>query len=520
MKHAKKLASLLLALVMVMGLATTAFAQEISPTDADNKGIGSITISNAAKGETYKLYRLFDATVSETQTNGEADSIAYTGTIPTSLTTYFIQDINGYITATNEAWKDTTNKAEMSEGLRTALADWAKTATVVASAVSDGAELKFTGLKYGYYVVVSTQGTAVSVDSTNPNATIVDKNSKEPSITKAVNDDNVYIGQTVTYTLTAKTANYLGEGEAAEIVTKYVIKDTLPEFLTDVTVTKIMIGETEYKVNGDVPQFDASKEITIPWATKGADNKYTSIYNNGVEIVITYTAKVTDKAAIDGNGNKNKVTLTPYTNPNDGTDTPDDPWSESYEDEEVIKTYAAALKKVDENKQPLAGAKFAANGLTVSGSKGNYTVTIYDPISTTQGTEMETDDNGQLIIKGLPSDVTLTVVETQAPDGYNKLTESISLKPTVISEEVTVTSTTTYYDENGNVTEETTETSITTITYNEKLKEAAIVVENKSGSLLPSIGGMGTTIFYVLGGILVVVAAVLLITKKRMNAGK
>lgn len=515
MKKFKKLASLLLALVLILGLATTALAQDVSPINDADKGTGSITVSNAAKGETYKLYRLFDATVSEAQTEGEAASVAYTGTIPDSLKTYFTQDANGYITATDVAWKDANTKAEMSEGLRTALTGWAKTATAVATTESDGSELKFVNLKYGYYVVDSTQGTAVSVDSTNPNATIVDKNSTEPSIAKSANDKDVYIGQTVTYTLTAKTANYLGE----EIVTQYVIKDTLPEFLSDVTVTKIMIGEVEYKVNGSVPQFDDEGKITIPWAVKNTDGKYVSTYANGTEIVVTYTAKVTDKAVVDGDGNKNEVTLTPWTTPNDGTTDPD-PWEKTYNDKEIIKTYAAALKKVDENKKPLAGAKFAANGLTVTGSKGNYTVTAYDPASTMQGTEMETDDNGQLVIKGLPSDVTLTVVETQAPAGYNKLTDSIKLKPVIISEEVKVTSTTIYYDENGNVSEEETNTSTTTISYNESLQKAAIEVVNKAGSLLPSTGGMGTTLFYVLGSVLAVAAVVLLVTKKRMSAEK
>ena len=91
MKHARKLASLLLALVMVFALAVTAFATEpATPTT----GNGSITISNAAKGETYTIYKLFDATVSE-----DGKSIAYTGEIPESLNTYFNKDANGYISA-------------------------------------------------------------------------------------------------------------------------------------------------------------------------------------------------------------------------------------------------------------------------------------------------------------------------------------------------------------------------------------------------------------------------------------
>lgn len=118
MKHARKLASLLLALVMVFALATTAFAQDVTVTG----GTGSITISNAAKGETYTIYKLFDATV-----NADGSSIAYTGTIPESLKAYFSEDTNDYISATPEA-KDGEN---MSEGLKTALKAWTATATAL-----------------------------------------------------------------------------------------------------------------------------------------------------------------------------------------------------------------------------------------------------------------------------------------------------------------------------------------------------------------------------------------------------
>ncbi|MGN1144201.1 MAG: SpaA isopeptide-forming pilin-related protein, partial [Anaerovoracaceae bacterium] len=145
------------------------------------------------------------------------------------------------------------------------------------------------------------------------------------------------------------------------------------------------------------------------------------------------------------------------------------------------------------------------------------TVTAYDSTSTTLGTEMETDDNGHLVIKGLPSDVTLTVTETVAPAGYNKLKDPISLTPTIINETVTVTSTTTYYNPDGSESQTETNISTTVITYNQKLVEAAVKVENKKGALLPSTGGIGTTIFYVLGAILVIGAGVLLVTRRRMN---
>ena len=159
MKHARKLASLLLALVMVFALATTAFAQDVTVTG----GTGSITISNAAKGETYTIYKLFDATV-----NADGSSIAYTGTIPASLSTYFTADKNGYISATADA----TDGENMSEGLKAALKTWTATATAAKTAESDGSALNFKELAYGYYVVTTTQGDMlISVDSTMPNAT-------------------------------------------------------------------------------------------------------------------------------------------------------------------------------------------------------------------------------------------------------------------------------------------------------------------------------------------------------------
>lgn len=301
MKHARKLTSLLLALVMVFALATTAFAAETGTTATGN---GSITISNAAKGETYTIYKLFDATVSE-----DGTSIAYTGTIPESLKAYFDADKNGYISATAAA-KDGES---MSEGLKAALKTWAETATSTSTAKSDGSALKFNGLAYGYYVVTTTQGDQViSVDSTMPDVTIVDENSSAPSdLHKNASAKDVSIGDTVTYTVSFKTSNYDGVGTEAEKIVSYTIEDTLPNFLRDVTVTSIIVDDDgKSETTGDqkdvTAQF-ANKKINIDWYDE--DNK-SFLYNNGATVTITYTAVVTDNAAIDGNGNTNEVTVT------------------------------------------------------------------------------------------------------------------------------------------------------------------------------------------------------------------
>ncbi len=176
---------------------------------------------------------------------------------------------------------------------------------------------------------------------------------------------------------------------------------------------------------------------------------------------------------------------------------------------------------MDESGNPLAGATFTIKGLTVTaGEAGVYTVASYDPNSTTESAELSTDENGKLYIIGLASDVELTVTEFKAPDGYNKLTESKKLKPQILTKEIFVTSGEKHYDEDGNlVSESSTATTSKTVEKNlSDLDVAALEIVNQKGTLLPSTGGIGTTIFYVVGGILVVAAGILLVTKKRMSA--
>ena len=394
----------------------------------------------------------------------------------------------------------------------------------MASGVSDGSALTFEGLDYGYYAVQTTQGATITVTSTNPNVTVVDKNSKEPTAEKKVNgkdEDSASIGEVVTYTAKFDTANYIGEGENAWKVESYTIADTLPEFLTDVHITGLKIVQdakdatkTE-DLSSSYTEF-TNKKIIIPWV----DNNGDSLYKNGSVIELTYTAKVTGTVNVN-TANTNIVSITPNKD-KEGNQ----PHNESWDDNAVIKTYGTALKKIDgETKAALKGAEFTVAGLVVeevTGEPGVYKVVSYDPNSTTASAAMTTNDEGMLYIIGLKDSVTLSATETKAPEGYNLAEDTISLPAQQLTEAIYETSGERYYDEKGNLVSESS-TATTTVTVDKNytdLDPQAVTVENNKGSLLPSTGGMGTTIFYLLGGILVIGAAIMLIARRRVESEK
>ena len=490
----KKILALVLAVVMMMALSVTAFAQTVAYDGQDGDG-AKITITNAANGETYKVAKLFDATVTGT-TDG---SIAYTGTIPESLTDYFeyVNGTDGTNGITAKTGLDLSN-----ETVQAALKAWAE-ANVTAQATSDGSALDFTNLPYGYYIITTTQGeTLLTVDSTNPNASVIDKNTTPPinKATKTANDDDVFIGDTVTYTVSFDTANYSTESGTSKQIVKYIIADNFANgVLTDINVTSIKVDGTAIETQ----QFTNGK-IEIPWVD--ADGK--SLYANGAKLEITYTAKVANSAAIDGEGNKNTVTLN-YED-KDGGGAPSETTVEK-----TIYTYAVAIKKVDQSGNPLAGAKFQLP-FYVNATADTDGAYIYAGTAAGEGlvNELTTPDNGLIIIKGVQQG-TYEFTETEAPAGYNRLTETVTV--TAAKTGQTTTSTTTYLDENGNVVGTATEAKTTVTVEIANLSAGAIVVVNKTGAELPSTGGIGTTLFYVIGGILVLGAAVTMISKKRME---
>ena len=474
MKMTKKIMSLAIVFAMVMAMSVSAFAQTVGTAAT---GTGSITIPNATKGETYSIYKLFNASVTGTD-NG---SIAYTGDIPENLTAYFKKDSAGNISSVS---------TELSAEAIAAMKTWAEGQQApTASVEADGSVLTFAGLSYGYYVVLTTQGTAITVNSTNPNVTVYDKNSTGRTLTKDVDDAKVQIGDTATYTVVFTTSNFVGAGSTATPITEYVLHDTLPSFLKrdTVNVTSIIVDDdadttTTTDQHDVTAQFDADNKITLDWY-----NEETSAhrYENGAKVIVTYTATVTADVLTNGT---NTATLT-WTNEKTGlTDTA------------VIGTKYFGVKKVDASNNQLEGAEFILKEKVTTPAPaegGEPTVTYVNvpvvAVMTTGETPVvdyyrvamagEQGVNivvGNKLIKGLDEEAVYVLEETKAPAGYNMLT--------TYTREVTPDDTT------------------------------VVEVVNQSGTELPSTGGIGTTIFYALGGLMAVGAGVLLVAKKRMEA--
>ena len=494
MKYMKKLMTLLAVLTLALAMAVPAFAASGTASST-----GKITIDNAVTGTTYKAYRIFDLESYDTNkdvysyklnTNWK-DFPEYSTTIDgkeVRATDFFSVNSAGYI-----EWNDAKKNAG---------ADFAKLAKAFAvenniacdkAETASSATVTFTDLTLGYYLVDTSLGSLCSLDTTAPSVTIKEKNSdttieKKIVITGTTGDEKVDsnsagIGDTVNFSITITVKDGAPKN--------YVLHDKLSGLTFDPDSLKVKIGTTTLTPNTDYTL------VTNPTDGDSFDVKFTDgKLKTNDEVVVTYSATVATDAAIAGAGNTNKAKLE---------------YNGKHSTEEETTTYVWKLNvhkytlNSTNNEVALSGAKFVL--YRMDGDTKEYATLTNNKIDgwvTDKGgaTTLVTSGEGDILIEGLNVG-TYYLEETEAPVGYNKLTKPIEVKITATPDATGVSETVEYRNQN-----DSTYTPAT---------NAIVKVLNKAGTQLPSTGGIGTTLFYVIGGVLMAVAAVLLVTKKRMN---
>lgn len=509
MKRMKKIMALMLAAIMMMAMSVTAFAAE-GATGAHTLTVNvkSTEPAQDLKGQTINLYKLFDVTESK---SGETTNYAYTvnNTYKAALASVLKIDE----TSKDEDFAAAVTK--LGSDNATAVQKFANDFTAEAltknlSATANSGKIKeenktsytFNDLAAGYYLVYVTggkdiQSSLVTVDA--PTNT-VNLKTEAPSITKTANKETAEIGQVVTYTVTGAIPDTTGYDSYV-----YKINDELTkglDFVNDANGTAC----TDNKVAVKVAFTDGTDASTAPTTAALATNNSKKMSldlstwvranqgNKGKAFIVTYYAKVNKDAEVTNN---NKASLEYGNNPSDTTTTTPS--------EAKTNTYPLDIKKINKKTSGLlAGAKFSLyrsetdakngeNAITVTGSNGNYVV---DPVSTTtEFVSVEKDLGGyNLRVNGLEAK-DYWLVETQAPEGFNKLTDPIK---------VTIT-------KDG-------DTNWTVKKNNTAEDDKIIDVENSTGSLLPSTGGRGAIAFAVIAAILVFGVAVSFIRDKRKEA--
>ena len=466
-KTFKKLFAALLAAALVLAMAVPAFA-------VTNATKGSITISKTVKDETYTIYRMFKLD------SYNAGSNTYSYTVESDWEGFFKTGAGGnYITLDGQnhpTWTaaDENDSTTVAAFAKAALA-WAKQKGIQSAGTQEGngSSITFSNLDLGYYLVDSSLGALCGLNTTNPDATIKEKNEK-PEIKKEVqtsagdwgSENNAKIGDTVEYKVEIKVA------DGAQ---KYTVTDTMSKGLT--------FNNSSLKVTAnDAVTTDYTLTSTTNGFTLVLPETYVSTLTKGTTIIVTYNATLNKDAVIDGDGNTNEVTLSYGNHQN------------TVPSKVTTKSYQFDLVKVDGTTNKLLdGAEFElADGNTklsfVKDDDGNYRVAM---TGEKDATTTITVKGGKVNIYGLAGKA-YTLTEIKAPDGYNKL---------VTSETVNLA--------DGSKTHATIVDSV--------YKDGGVVIENHAGTVLPSTGGMGTTLFYVIGGGLMVAAVVLLVTKKRME---
>ena len=519
MKRMKKIMALMLAAIMMMAMSVTAFAAEgATATNTLTVNVKSTEPAQDLKGQTIKLYKLFDVTESGTT---ESKNYAYTvntetgykDAIKSALGTSFSGTTDEEYVAAVLALKDTEGAVQKFANDFTAEAltkNLSATANSGKITEENKTSYTFNNLAAGYYLVYVTGGKEIqsSLVTVDADTNTVNLKTEAPSITKIADKETVSIGQVVKYTVTGSIPDTTGYAEYV-----YKIHDELStglDFVNDAAGTALEEGATTVTVavafgEGSTDASTAPTTATLDSTNKrkmsldlSAWVKANQTNNKGKEFTVTYYAKVNKDAIVT---EKNKAQLEYGNKPGETTTTtPSEAKTPTYP-LDILKT------KKDSNVK-LAGAKFSlytseadakngTNPIKVTGKNGNYVV---DSNSTT--TEFESVENIEekgynLRVNGL-AEGTYYLVETKAPDGYNKLTAPVVIKITKSTD---------------------TDVNNWTISKDGTVETDKIIdIANSTGSLLPSTGGRGAIAFAVIAAILVFGVAVSFIRDKRKEA--
>ena len=500
-KAIKKLLAALLAVAMLCAMAVPAFA-------ASSSNDGKITINNAVSGQTYTIYRILELEYDQTNNAYRYTAVAaWNAFINTRSSDLKVDNATGTVTWVNS---DKNNNSSAIQNFADAAGKWASDNTIAndGSQKASGSTVTFTDLPLGWYLVVSSlsNGAICSIGTTDKEVTINEKNGA-PTVDKEVLEDstNTYgkgndadVGDTVTFRATIKVT----DGDPKN----YVLHDKMSDGLTFKGITSVT------RTNAGTSTSDTLNENTHYTLKQGAgvtvDPNCTfelafkeNVLKPNDVVVVEYTAVINEKAVIGSTGNPNEATLE-YKDGTRGTSSS----TKTYTWKIDIYKYFQDSTAV---KKPLQGATFVLYRQN-SSNIPEYAKISADKIEWVtekeQATPLTSDKEGKIAISRLDAD-TYYLEETKAPTGYNPLTSPIEIKIEHSTMNETSASATITYKQQG------TEDSATNITSTENRVE----VENKTGTTLPSSGGMGTTLFYVVGGGLMVAAIVLLVTKKRME---
>lgn len=545
MRKVKKLLGLLLAAVMVLAMGVPTFAAS---------GNYTITINDASAGHTYEAYQVFAGELSD---NGETLSNVTWGdgvdgeTILAALSSLEdyadCEDAADVAKVLEDYADDSTQMKAFADIVGQHLTD--TTSGTLSAYDSEDQSYTISGLAEGYYLVKDKDDTVSGADAYTDFILKVVKNTEAtpksdvPTVEKKVQEDDKYnqdggygngyndvadwnIGDAVPF----KLIGTLPENFADYDTYQYIFHDTLSAGL-DLNEESIAVYYASDKAGTDKTSISSDNyTIHVP-GTEDADQcsfevafaDLTSVEGVNAEkyIIVEYTATLKTSAEIGLPGNPNRVYLEFSNNPNSGGE---GDTGETPEDKVIVFTYELDVTKVDGKD---ANTKLEDAEFKLYDANGKYVI-VDDEGKVTGwadneegGSTLKSGEDGLFKVIGL-DDGTYWLKETKSPDGYNLITDpiKIEIKATTVNDQewtamedpsdaltaleikVTVGSTTT--SGNGD-----TESGI-----------VATDIENNKGATLPETGGMGTTIFYVLGAILVLGAGVLLIARRRTDSEK